>query len=572
MAAYIIGVILLIIVIIIVGLILRKRVYDTVDRLEGWKLDITNRNTASQIARIKRLNLTGETQRQFEIWKERWEYIVTKELPDIEEYLFDAEEGADKYRFRKSKQILIQTEEALNSIENDLEKMLQELDALLDSEKTSREEIEQIQPTIKSLRKTLAQNRYQYGNSDIRLEDSLDEFDDQLNTYYELVEAGNYYEAKRVADELKENLDIFHEEMDEVPSVYNTCAEKLPSQLDDIAAGVKEMKQDGYKVEQLGFEKEIRDYKLRLKDCVKSIEKQGITEAKQVIAEIDERIPEMYQELEKEAIARNYTETQMPKYTMELEQLEKSFIETKEEVETFKQAYYIEDNDMEQFLSLEKSIATLKYQLEDIATSVENNEATHINVREQLEDGFHQVENLKEEHKAFKKRIQNLRSDELAAKEKVLEMKKHVNDLNRKLKKSNIPGVPSKIWNSMEESIHKNERVLDLLVQKPLDINSVQQSLTEAKSTLDYFSEQTYQMLEQAYLTERVIQYANRYRSQFPALAAKLTESERLFRSCEYELALEKAAESVEEVEPGALKRIEAYQDQDAENDYAYTE
>ncbi|HLQ72179.1 MAG TPA: septation ring formation regulator EzrA [Bacillota bacterium] len=568
MAAYIIGIILLIIVIIIAGLILRKRVYDTVDRLESWKMDITNRNTASQIAQIKRLNLTGETQKQFESWKDRWEYIVTKELPDIEEYLFDAEAGADRYRFKKAKQILAKAEETLNSIENDLENMLTELDELLESEKTSREEIEELQPTIKGLRQTLAKKRYQYGNSDVRLEKSLDEFDHQLDVYHEFVDDGNYFEAKRVADELKENLSVFRDEMDEIPDILNSCVEDVPAQLDEIMAGIKEMKEDGYQVEQLGFEKEIRDYKRRLKDCVKSIEKTGIIDAQQIIAEIEERISEIYLELEKEAIAKTYIETQYPNYENELEQLERNFQETKNEVDDLKQAYYIEDNDMEQFLLLEKSINMLTNQLEEVLHSIENEDTTHTFIREQIEDGFSQIEELKENQERFKQTIQNLRSDEIAAKEKVLEMKKQINNLNRKLKKSNVPGVPSTIWNLMEESIHKNNNVLDMLEQKPLDITGVQQSLKDAKSTLDYFSEQTNRMLEQAYLTERVIQYANRYRSNFPELAANLRESERLFRSCEYELALEKAAESVEEIEPGALKRLEAYHD-DMENEFA---
>ncbi|HLQ70899.1 MAG TPA: septation ring formation regulator EzrA, partial [Bacillota bacterium] len=539
MAAYIIGIILLIIVIIIAGLILRKRVYDTVDRLESWKMDITNRNTASQIGRIKRLNLTGETQKQFENWKDRWEYIVTKELPDVEEYLFDAEEGADRYRFKKTKQILAQTEETLNSIENELQDMLTELDDLLDSEKTSREEIEQLQPTIKSLRETLVQNRHQYGNSDVRLDEALNGFEDQLNIYYEFVEDGNYYEAKRVADELKVDLDAFQNEVEELPAILEKCTDHLPSQLDDIMAGIKEMKEDGYQVEQLGFEKEVRDYKRRLKDCVTSIEKKGIDEARQVIGEIEECISEIYSELEKEAIAKTYIDTQYPNYKSELEQLESNFLETKDEVEELKQTYYIEDNDMEQFLSLEKSISMLTRQLVDMSASIENKDTTHTYVREQIEDGFNQVGELKESQESFKKRIQNLRSDEMEAKEQVLGMKKKISDLNRKLKKSNIPGVPTSIWNLMDESIHKNNNVLNMLDQKPLDIAGVQQSLKEANSALEYFSEQTNRMLEQAYLTERVIQYANRYRSKFPVLAANLMESERLFRSCEYELALE---------------------------------
>ena len=98
------------------------------------------------------------------------------------------------------------------------------------------------------------------------------------------------------------------------------------------------------------------------------------------------------------------------------------------------------------------------------------------------------------------------------------------------------------------------------LEKLPLDMGVVQQTLEEARLSLDQTIEQTDLMLDQAYLTEQVIQYANRYRSRNPILAAKLIESERLFMAYEYELALETAAKAIEEVEPGALKRIEENQ------------
>lgn len=88
-------------------------------------------------------------------------------------------------------------------------------------------------------------------------------------------------------------------------------------------------------------------------------------------------------------------------------------------------------------------------------------------------------------------------------------------------------------------------------------MGEVHHVLSEAASSVERAVEQTEIMLDQAYLTEQVIQYANRYRSRYPLLAAKLSESERLFRSYEYELSLERAAEAVEEIEPGALKLIE---------------
>lgn len=185
---------------------------------------------------------------------------------------------------------------------------------------------------------------------------------------------------------------------------------------------------------------------------------------------------------------------------------------------------------------------------------------THTELREQVEDGFKKITELEEKHKEFKKSIHNLRKDEMEAREKLAEMRNQITYLNRRLKKSNIPGVPNFIWSSIETAVAKNGKVIEALEKQPLDMAAVQQALTEAQSSLEQSAEQVEIMLDQAYLTEQVIQYANRYRSKNSELAAKLKEAERLFRACEYELSLENAAKAIEEVEPGALKRIEANQ------------
>src|SRR5690625_7166797 len=92
----------------------------------------------------------------------------------------------------------------------------------------------------------------------------------------------------------------------------------------------------------------------------------------------------------------------------------------------------------------------------------------------------------------------------------------------------------------MEEASNKCKQVLSVIEKQPLDMNKVQHTLEEAKTAVDYLIEQTDMMLDQAYLTEQVIQYANRYRSKVPALAAELSEAENLFRQYDYELALER--------------------------------
>ncbi|PAV30140.1 septation ring formation regulator EzrA [Virgibacillus profundi] len=559
--AYTIGIILVIIALIIIGLILRKRVYDVVDKYEAWKMDIMGRNIASQLGRIKALNLSGETQVKFETWKERWEFIVTKELPDIEEYLFDAEEAADRYRFSKAKKTLNKVEQVLQSIENDIEKMLQELDQLMESEETSRKEIEELQPAIKSLRKQVSQNRYQYGKAEYHFDVVIDEHEEKLSKYHELTEAGDYSEAKELVDTLKDDIEELESQIQRFPEIFRLCKHDLPAQLDNLYSGLTGMKEDGYRVEHLSFEKEIRTYQERLLDTVSTLESGDMSNVEEVITDIEERIKEMYQLLEKEAIAKSYLETKVPMYQENLYDLSNTFYHTKEEVEKLKQAYYFEDSDMERYLSLEKTITNLKTKLEELSYEMENEDTAHSELREQVELGFQQIEDLQQKHEEFTKRIHNLRKDELEAKDKLIEMRDQLQDVNRKLKKSNIPGVPNFIWSLMETASNKNTHVIKALEKTPLDMGEVQQALNTAKNAVDQAIEKTDMMLEQAYLTEQVIQYANRYRSKYPILAAKLSESERLFRVYEYELSLEQAAKAIEEIEPGALKRIEEYQE-----------
>src|SRR5699024_3160966 len=205
---YIIGIALLIITIIIVGLILRKRIYDAVDKKETWKMDIMNRDTAAQLSRVKSLNLTGETQEKFEAWKARWDGIITGVLPGVEELLFDAEDAADRYRFKKAKDILFDIDETLHNTEIEIEAILTELNELLDSEKESRKEIEKLQPKLKEIKKNLIQNGYQYGHALSTFESKTKEVESNIKKFDELVESGDYMGANVLVSEIKETLNL----------------------------------------------------------------------------------------------------------------------------------------------------------------------------------------------------------------------------------------------------------------------------------------------------------------------------------------------------------------------------
>lgn len=557
---YIIGMILVIIALIIIGLILRKRVYDNVDRLETWKLDIMGRNVAAELSKIKSLNLSGETQIKFETWKERWDHIVSKELADIEDHLLGAEDAADRFRISKGKKVLKEAEDTLQSIEVSIDNILQELDELLESEKTSRIEVEALEPAIRDLRRMISQNRYQYGKADDYFDERLDGLELKLGIYREKVDSGNYMEAKQLVDEMKTEIDGLGEQITEFPVAYKKARHELSSQLDNLLSGIKEMRKDGYYIEHLNFEREIRTYQEGLSDVINMLENGELKDGSIILNEMEERISEMYELLEQEALAKSYLEKHVSSYQEAITVLNTTFEQTKEEVDELQKAYYVEDAELEKFLVVGKRAQNLKEELNTVMDKFETNSSAHTELRSLVESGLNQVEELETNYEIFKETIQTLRKDELEAKDKLVAMRNQIAGLHRRLNKSNIPGVPTFIWTSLEETHDKIQKVIKALEQHPLDTSEVHRALLEAEYAIDQAEKQIDIMLDQAYLTEQVIQYANRYRSRNPILAASLAESERLFRAYEYELSLEKAANAIEEVEPGALKRIEETQ------------
>lgn len=559
---YIIGAILAIIVIITVGLILRKRLYDSVDYFEAWKLDVMNRNIAAELSKMKDLNLKGDTKNNFEMWKEQWDTILTEDLATVEALLFDTEKAADKYSFPIAKKHMKEMESILLETEEKIDRIFEGVQALLKTEESNRHTIDSLVPQLKELRKFLSQNRYQFSKADVRFEMEMDEINTLIDTYYELIANGEYLESSEQVQIAQTRLENMKEEMDEFPALYKKCRKDIPAQLDELVNGIKEMVEEGYSINQTDLSIEIGHFQSRLEEAVQILENENTEDVKPLIPEIETRMKEMYDQLEIEAVARNFVDTNIQSYERTLTAFETVFTDTKSEVELLKQAYHFEDADLEKFMALEKMTTKLRQQLQLFEEKITENERTHSTLRAELEEAFAELKQLEVEHELFKKSIENLRKDELEARNQLQAMGEEIYKTNRTLRNSNLPGVPNFIWSLLEEATQKNNQVLATLDHEPLDIIEVQQALTEAKAAVDHAIENTKMMMDQAHLTEQVIQYANRYRSTFPELATKLEEAERLFRKAEYELALENAARAVEGIEPGALKRIEANQEQ----------
>lgn len=554
---YVIGVILIIIVIAIGLLLFRKKIYDTVDYYENWKIDIMGRNIAAKITEVRRLNVSGEIKDQLTEWQTEWDHILLNDLANVEELLFDAERSADRFRIDKARKYTGMLEQIFVDIEKKIDQILSEVEEVIQTDEENRKEIEWIEPHLQQMRKHLSQNRYQYDRAAAQFEQKLDQMEEDVEKYYELIEEGIYSEASSIVDAMKDKLELIEKEMDDFPELYKEAKYELPSQLDELYKNYQALQVEGYNLDHLNLNKMVHDYQSRLLDYVIALEEEGTEKVKQALPETKENISEMNRLLKNETLAKNFVESKTTNFVQSLADLTEQFVSTKNEVEQLKKTYHFADENLEKYLTLEKQLKQLQDEKNSLLEDLDGRKKAYSILREQLTTSINSLANIEKEHDRFNTEIKNLRKDELEARKQIEQITEAMNEARRKLRQSNLPDIPKFVETMLEEANEKNEQVVHILNREPLDIPEIQKSLNEAKSLSENALNKTNTMLEQAELCELVIQYANRYRSRHSILAAKLIEAEELFRKAEYELALEQAVEAVEDVEPNALERIE---------------
>ncbi|KYC93505.1 MULTISPECIES: septation ring formation regulator EzrA [Bacillus] len=557
----VIGLLVILLALFAAGYFFRKKIYTEIDRLESWKIEILNRSIVEEMSKIKHLKMTGETEEFFERWREEWDEIVTAHLPKVEELLYDAEENADKYRFKKANQVLVHIDDLLTAAESNIEGILREISDLVTSEEKSRGEIEQVRERYSKARKNLLAYSHLYGELYNSLETDLDEIWSGIKEFEEETEGGNYIKARKVLLEQDRRLDQLQTYIDDVPKLLADCKQTVPNQIAKLKDGYREMTEKGYKLEHIQIEKELETLTNQVKRAEHALlEELDVDEASAILQLIDETIQSMYEQLEGEVEAGQSVLSKMPELIIAYEKLEEEKDRTKTETELVKESYQLTAGEIGRQHAFEKQMETIGRLLEQAREKLDGEHVAYSLLIEEVEAIEKQMEEAQKEHAEYRENLQALRKEELQARETLMHLQKTISDTARMLQKSNVPGIPEQVKDKLETANHHIEKTVSQLEELPLNMEEAAKHLNEAEKMVAEVSEEAEELVIQVKLIERIIQYGNRFRSQNHILSEQLKEAERLFYAYSYNEAYEMAAAAVEKAAPGAVKKIKADQ------------
>ncbi|MBD8522498.1 septation ring formation regulator EzrA [Lysinibacillus sp. FSL R7-0073] len=554
---YIIIPIILLLILAIVGFMMRRKHVAIIAKLENEKLQIQHKPINEEISKVKSLNMNGETEEMFERWRNIWDEVIDVHMTKIDSLLFDAEDQINRLRFKKATLIEREIEDYIEKCDQDKDKILEELNELIGSEEKNRIEIEQLKEYYRSARKTLLAHQHSFGVALPALEKKLEEFVEKFEKFDVLTNEGNYLQAREIVISLNQESQQTFEYINDVPTILTELQVKLPGAVQELRNGQREMEDQSYYLQHLELAEALNNYEKEFASLKNDLAELNLMVVKPRVTEINEEIDHFYDLLEKEVIAKNYVDQNCDRLLSSITNVITSTKSVSDEANYVQQSYHLNEKDAEIPKAALKQLEALQRRYDLLAMRVKEEKSAYSSLQEELIEISEELERIHEEQGHLSNTMKKLRIDENKARAQVENLKKILQDTDRLLNKANIPGVPEEMDARLDEAAEHIYVVMQSLQEVPLNMGTVHNNLNAATLCVEDVKAKAHELIENVMLIERIIQYGNRHRASNPTLNTRLKEAEEAFHQFRYSKALEEAGTAVEEMEPGALKRIQ---------------
>ena len=558
MIKYIIPIIIVLIVIIAVIFVFRNKHLTELKRLQALKEKLQQKPVQDELAKVKGLNMNGQTEEMFESWKNKWENLNDQEFPKIDDLIVELRGYIDRFQFGKASIAEQEIDASIHEADKMIAQILDELDYLVNSEKQSSIEIEQLQEQYRTSRKTLLAHQYAFGAAARPLEERLELFNPQFESYNQLTEAGDYLKAREIVEHLnREGQEIF-KLISTIPNLLRELQKQIPADLQELRYGHNEMADSGFYLVHLEIPEWIKDIEAELEELKDKVAELEIGTPELRVQEIREDVDHYFDALEAEFNSKKYVDQHVAQIGTRLHEVLSHTLATLQETEEVQKSYQVPDNEAGIPVNCKQELAAVQKRYETIVHELEMKQAAYSMVEVELKEIANDTERIYEEQDSFSDRLKNLRIDENSAADRLKDYTAKLRDTERRLHKANIPGIPDDIDARLAEAEEKLFVAHNKLKAIPLDMPDVFEAVKTAELAVNETTKHVDSMIEDVKLVELLIQYGNRYRATKPGMNEHLTEAEDAFNNMRYTKALEIAAKAVEEVEPGTIVKLEA--------------
>ncbi|HGF0222960.1 TPA: septation ring formation regulator EzrA [Staphylococcus aureus] len=550
---------IIVIILIAVGVLfyLRSNKRQIIEKAIERKNEIETLPFDQNLAQLSKLNLKGETKTKYDAMKKDNVESTNKYLAPVEEKIHNAEALLDKFSFNASQSEIDDANELMDSYEQSYQQQLEDVNEIIALYKDNDELYDKCKVDYREMKRDVLANRHQFGEAASLLETEIEKFEPRLEQYEVLKADGNYVQAHNLIAALNEQMKQLRSYMEEIPELIRETQKELPGQFQDLKYGCRDLKVEGYDLDHVKVDSTLQSLKTELSFVEPLISRLELEEANDKLANINDKLDDMYDLIEHEVKAKNDVEETKDIITDNLFKAKDMNYTLQTEIEYVRENYYINESDAQSVRQFENEIQSLISVYDDILKEMSKSAVRYSEVQDNLQYLEDHVTVINDKQEKLQNHLIQLREDEAEAEDNLLRVQSKKEEVYRRLLASNLTSVPERFIIMKNEIDHEVRDVNEQFSERPIHVKQLKDKVSKIVIQMNTFEDEANDVLVNAVYAEKLIQYGNRYRKDYSNVDKSLNEAERLFKNNRYKRAIEIAEQALESVEPGVTKHIE---------------
>lgn len=552
-----VAIVVLVIIAYLVGVIVRKRNDSLIASLEERKQLLFGLPVNEEVEAVKNLHLIGQSQTTFREWNQKWVDLSLNSFSDIENHIFEAEDLNDSFKFISAKHKIDNVESQLNLVEEDINAIREALAVLKEQEEKNSARVKHALDLYETLQASISEKEDNFGSTMPEIEKQLKNIEAEFSQFVTLNSTGDPVEASEVLDRAEEHTIALGQISEQIPAIVAKLEDDFPDQLDDLEQGYRRLLEQNYHF----AEKDIEARFQEVRDAIRANSSELVTldldRARNENEHIQEKIDSLYELFEREIAAHKAALKDSKIIPDYLAHAKANNEKLEHEIKRLSHKYILNDNENLSLRSFTKNLEEIEQETLPIIAAFDNQDKPFSELQLIFDRTLKTLDAVEEGQMQIFEQVKNIEQIESVARQSLDQYINRLHSIKRYMEKRNLPGIPQDFLSAFFTTSKQLEVLIDELSRGRIDIEAVSRLTDVATAAIANLEEATYQVVQNATLTEQLLQYSNRYRSFEPSVQSSFERALHLFEvDNNYQASFDEISYALETVEPGVTDRF----------------
>ena len=555
-SAFILAVILIIVTIVIIKRNQNKKYKKEIEELDIRKNNLIGVPVLSEITKVKELIKTDNLKNKLDDWDNTFTTIRDEKIPELTDLISEADFLIDRKDYKQAVKKITNIEIEINSLKKKTDHLLEEVKLITNSEERNRALITKLKIVYREDQNKFERSKKEYGVIADYLEKEIDNIDDLFAKFEKAMDNNDYVSVEKKINLLDDKITKLGKLLEDIPTIVLMATVLVPNKIDEAITYYYRMKRDGYPLDYLNVEYNIKEIKNKIDNIMENLKKLELGESIIELKTFIEYFNELYNDFDKEKECKDLFRQNIKDFSYKIDNINKVDRDIYLQIDDIKYNYNLSDEDINKFSILNKNLEKINQDYKILVDQGKMKTFAYSKLVDELNGLSLKLSRLQDDLDFQLRSITSMKDDETRAREQLATIENLLKKAKYRLKDYKIPVIPSSYYIELTEAQDAIREIIKELDRKPIVIKILNIRVDTARDLVFKIYNKTNDMIKIASMSEKIIIYGNRYRSSYEEIDIALTKAEELFKRGKYKESLDLSMKSLSFIDKNVTEKF----------------